>query len=47
MFFIAENVKGMWILGKGEVCKQIVEDFSAVGYNVYHKLVDARSYGVP
>ncbi len=45
--FIAENVKGMLTLGKGEVFKQIVEDFAAAGYRVYHKLVNARDYGVP
>lgn len=45
--FVAENVKGMLTLGKGEVFKQIVEDFSAAGYRVYHKLVNARDYGVP
>jgi DNA (cytosine-5)-methyltransferase 1 len=45
--FVAENVKGMLTLGKGEVFKQIVEDFAAAGYRIYHKLVDARDYGVP
>lgn len=45
--FVAENVKGMLTLGKGEVFKQIVEDFSAAGYKIYHKLVNARDYGVP
>lgn len=46
-FFVAENVKGMMTLGKGEVFKQIVEDFAAAGYTIYSKLVDARDYGVP
>jgi DNA (cytosine-5)-methyltransferase 1 len=46
-FFIAENVKGMLTLGKGEVFKQIVQDFTAAGYRVHHKLVNARDYGVP
>ncbi|MEH7321180.1 DNA cytosine methyltransferase [Priestia megaterium] len=46
-FFIAENVKGMLTLGKGEVFRQIVQDFSAAGYRVYHKLVNSRDYGVP
>lgn len=45
--FVAENVKGMMTLGKGEVFKQIVEDFSAAGYNVRAELVNARDYGVP
>ena len=46
-FFIAENVKGMMSLGKGEVLKQIVEDFSAAGYTVTPHLVNSRDYGVP
>lgn len=46
-FFIAENVKGMLTLGKGEVFRQIKQDFKAAGYRVYHKLVNARDYGVP
>ncbi|PQC10764.1 DNA (cytosine-5-)-methyltransferase [Enterococcus faecalis] len=46
-FFIAENVKGMMTLGKGEVLRQIVEDFASAGYTVIPHLVNARDYGVP
>lgn len=46
-FFIAENVKGMLTLGKGEVIKQIIQDFESAGYKVKFKLVNARDYGVP
>lgn len=45
--FVAENVKGMMTLGKGEVFRQIVQDFSAAGYRVYHKLLNASHFGVP
>ncbi|PJK16186.1 DNA (cytosine-5-)-methyltransferase [Chryseomicrobium excrementi] len=45
--FVAENVKGMLTLGKGEVIKQIAEDFSAAGYRVQYKLLNSRDYGVP
>ncbi|MEH7388272.1 DNA cytosine methyltransferase [Bacillus sp. JJ1521] len=45
--FIAENVKGMLTLGKGEVMKQIEQDFASAGYNVKVKLVNARDFGVP
>ena len=45
--FVAENVKGMMTLGKGEVFKQIVEDFAAAGYKIYHKLLNSADYGVP
>lgn len=46
-FFVAENVKGMMTLGRGEVLKQIVTDFAAAGYTVTPHLVNARDYGVP
>lgn len=46
-FFVAENVKGMMTLGKGEVVKQIVEDFASAGYKIKYKLVNSRDYGVP
>lgn len=46
-FFIAENVKGMMTLGKGEVLKQIIQDFASAGYKITYKLVNARDYGVP
>ncbi len=45
--FVAENVKGMMTLGKGEVFKQIVQDFAAAGYKIYHKLLNSAEYGVP
>lgn len=45
--FVAENVKGMLTLGKGEVFRQIKQDFAASGYTVYHKLLNSRDYGVP
>ncbi|MDX6156580.1 DNA cytosine methyltransferase [Bacillus subtilis] len=46
-FFVAENVKGMLTLGKGEVIKQIIQDFESAGYKVKFKLTNARDYGVP
>lgn len=45
--FVAENVKGMMTLGKGEVFRQIVQDFAAAGYTIYHKLFNSAEYGVP
>ncbi|MGR6903790.1 DNA cytosine methyltransferase [Lysinibacillus sp. BSL11] len=45
--FVAENVKGMLTLGKGEVIKQITEDFASAGYQVQYKLLNSRDYGVP
>ena len=46
-FFILENVKGMMTLGKGEVFKQILEDFNATGYRIYSRLLNSRDFGVP
>lgn len=46
-FFIAENVKGILSLGKGEAIKQIVADFEAAGYVTSVNLVNMANYGVP
>ena len=45
--FVAENVKGILSIGKGEVIKAIIEDFTNVGYRVKYKLLNAADYGVP
>ncbi|MFB8424637.1 DNA cytosine methyltransferase [Priestia megaterium] len=45
--FIAENVKGLLTLGKGEAYEQIKADFAAAGYKIYAKLLNSRDYGVP
>ena len=46
-YFIAENVKGILSLGKGEAIKQIVSDFEAAGYITSVNLVNMANYGVP
>ncbi len=46
-FFVAENVKGILSLGKGEIFKKIIADFSECGYKVTHHLFNAADYGVP
>ncbi len=46
-FFLAENVKGIINLGKGEVFKMILSDFNAMGYHVQYKVLNAADYGVP
>lgn len=46
-FFVAENVKGLMTLAKGEVFRQVVQDFSSAGYDVQAHLVNSRDYGVP
>lgn len=46
-FFIAENVKGILSLGKGEAIRQIVWDFEEAGYITSVNLVNMADYGVP
>ena len=46
-FFIAENVKGILSIGKGEVIKQIVADFEEAGYITTVNLVNMADYGIP
>ena len=46
-FFVAENVKGILNIGKGEVIKLIINDFKKLGYAVDYKLLNAADYGVP
>lgn len=46
-FFVGENVKGLLTLARGEVFKQLVEDFSSAGYEVKAFLINSRDYGVP
>jgi DNA (cytosine-5)-methyltransferase 1 len=46
-FFVAENVKGILSLERGEVFSRIKDDFSRVGYSVRHALLNAADHGVP
>ncbi len=44
---IAENVKGLMTLHKGEIFKRIVEAFNDAGYRTYYRLINSADYGVP
>lgn len=44
--FVGENVKGLLTMGGGQVIDAIVQEFSACGYDVYYKLLNAKDYGV-
>ncbi|MBQ6209918.1 MAG: DNA cytosine methyltransferase [Prevotella sp.] len=46
-FFLAENVKGILSLAKGQVFQNILSDFRSLGYNVQYQLMNAADYGVP
>lgn len=45
--FIAENVKGLMTLHKGQIFKRIREAFEEAGYTLSFKLLNAANYGVP
>ena len=45
--FVAENVKGLLNLAKGEVFAMILDDFRSLGYRVVNKVLNAADYGVP
>lgn len=47
MFFVAENVKGLVSLGKGEVLRYIVRDFAEAGYSTSWAVLNSADYGVP
>ena len=46
-FFIAENVKGMMVLKRGEIFKKIIQEFTSKGYEITHHLINTADYGVP
>lgn len=46
-FFIAENVKGILSLDRGNAIKQIVSDFEETGYRTQVNLVNMADYGIP
>lgn len=46
-FFLAENVRGILSLDKGEAIKTIVKDFSNVGFDVEYRVFNAKFFGVP
>ena len=45
--FIAENVKGMMTLHKGEIFNRVLSAFRSAGYTTFHSLINAADYGVP
>lgn len=47
LLFVAENVKGLLTMNKGEAVKTIMSDFESLGYHVSMKLYLAAEHGVP
>ena len=46
-YVLIENVEGLAVMNKGEVCKQIVRSFNEIGYFAKWKLLRSADYGVP
>jgi DNA (cytosine-5)-methyltransferase 1 len=46
-FFLAENVKGLLSLEKGQVFQVILNDFRSLGYTVKYQVLNAADFGVP
>ena len=47
LVFVAENVKGLMTLHKGEILKRVCTAFEEAGYILSYKLLNAADYGVP
>lgn len=45
--FLFENVRGILGTNKGADWRAIVDAFRSIGYDLYHRLLDACDYGVP
>jgi DNA (cytosine-5)-methyltransferase 1 len=45
--FIAENVKGLMVLKKGEIFKNVLKEFEKQGYELSYRLLNAANFGVP
>jgi DNA (cytosine-5)-methyltransferase 1 len=46
-FFLAENVKGLLSLDKGNALHRILADFDKANYHVEYKVLNAADFGVP
>jgi DNA (cytosine-5)-methyltransferase 1 len=47
LFFVMENVPHLSSFADGVIVQAIAEDFDALGYHVYHEVLEAAHYGVP
>jgi DNA (cytosine-5)-methyltransferase 1 len=46
-WIVMENVEGITNIGEGIILKQILEDFSRIGYKLEYRIVNMATYGVP
>ncbi len=47
LVFIAENVKGLLTLHRGEIFQKVYKAFEDAGYELTYKLINCADYGVP
>lgn len=45
--FVMENVPNLISMGKGEILKKILNDFTRLGYQVEYRVLTASNFGVP
>lgn len=46
-WIVMENVEGITNIGGGVILKQILEDFSNIGYSIDYRIINMALYGVP
>ncbi len=46
-WFVMENVEGIINIAGGAILRQILEDFSDIGYSLDYKVINMAEYGVP
>jgi len=46
-FFVAENVKGLTNMAKGQVLETILQEFREIGYTVDWRILNAQDFGLP
>lgn len=46
-YVLIENVEGMVVMDKGDVCRNIVDSFGELGFEMEYKLIRAADFGVP
>ena len=46
-WIVMENVEGITNIGEGVILKQILEDFSRIGYKLEYQVINMATYGVP
>lgn len=46
-WIVMENVEGITNIGEGVILRQILEDFSRIGYKLEYRVVNMAAYGVP